>query len=58
VIASTNEIENVVQRSEYIRDVVLPKMCELRVPCDEAETMTARSYWPFPTYGDLLYGVH
>ena len=40
-----------------IRDVVLSKMGELRVACDEAETMTAKKYWPFPTYGDLLFGV-
>ena len=24
---------------------------------DEAETQTAEKYWPFPTYGDLLFGV-
>jgi glutamine synthetase len=24
---------------------------------DEAETCTAKSFWPFPTYGDLLFGV-
>lgn len=40
-----------------IRDTVLTKMGELRVPCDEAETLTARSFWPFPTYADLLFGV-
>ena len=37
-----------------IRDAVLVAMGELRVACDEAETMTAEKYWPFPTYGDLL----
>ena len=41
----------------HIRDDVLCKMAELRALCDEAETMTAASYWPFPTYGDLLFGV-
>ena len=35
----------------------LPKMSELRAACDEAETLTAKSYWPFPTYSDLLFGV-
>ena len=40
-----------------IRDVVLQKMAELRVVCDEAESITADKYWPFPTYGDLLFGV-
>jgi glutamine synthetase len=29
----------------------------LRVVCDEAELVCARKYWPFPTYGDLLFGV-
>ena len=43
--------------SEAIRDTILPKMCELRAACDEAETFTAQRYWPFPTYGDLLFGV-
>jgi glutamine synthetase len=41
----------------HIRDEVLCRMAELRALCDEAETMTAASYWPFPTYGDLLFGV-
>ena len=39
------------------REVVLQKMRELRVVCDEAESITADKYWPFPTYGDLLFGV-
>ena len=43
--------------SYMIRDTVLGKMEELRAACDEAETMTAKKYWPFPTYGDLLFGV-
>ena len=45
------------QQAFHIRDDVLCKMAELRALCDEAETMTAASYWPFPTYGDLLFGV-
>ena len=40
-----------------IRDDVLPCMSGLRALCDEAETVTAAKYWPFPTYGDLLFGV-
>lgn len=43
--------------SILIRDTVLPAMEHLRKVCDEAETLTARSYWPFPTYGDLLFSV-
>ncbi len=45
------------QKAYDIRDIVLPCMGELRVVCDEAELVCARKYWPFPTYGELLFGV-
>ena len=50
-------VPDVTDAAYVIRDVVLQKMAELRVVCDEAETLTAAKYWPFPTYGDLLFGV-
>ena len=49
--------EDIVAEAVMIRDTILPVMSELRSPCDKAELMVARSYWPFPTYGDLLFGV-
>ncbi len=48
---------DITEESVMIRDVILNKMAALRVPCDEAETLTAEKYWPFPTYGELLFGV-
>lgn len=56
-LLNMEEYENVIDESAAIRDVLLAKMNELRVVCDEAETLTAKKYWPFPTYGDLLFGV-
>ncbi|MDD7614379.1 MAG: glutamine synthetase III [Clostridiaceae bacterium] len=52
-----NTITDITEASEDIRDDVLPKMSVLRIACDEAETITSEEYWPFPTYGDLLFGV-
>ncbi len=49
--------EDIVAEAVMIRDTILPVMSELRSPCDKAELMVAKSYWPFPTYGDLLFGV-
>ncbi|MEE1078397.1 MAG: glutamine synthetase III [Agathobacter sp.] len=49
--------EDIIEESNMIRDEVLVKMGELRVACDEAETLTSKKYWPFPTYGDLLFSV-
>ena len=56
-MAKLKTIRDVTEEAYAIRDEILPKMCELRACADEAETMTAESYWPFPTYGDLLFGV-
>ncbi len=56
-VMALEKAEDVVTESAMIRDTILVKMGELRVPCDEAETVTAKSYWPFPTYADLLFGV-
>ena len=56
-LISLEKTEDVGKESELIRDTVLVKMSELRIPCDEGETITAKKYWPFPTYGDLLFGV-
>ena len=50
-------ITDVTEAAFMIRDVILQRMAELRVVCDEAETLTAEKYWPFPTYEKLLFGV-
>ena len=50
-------ITSVTESAFYIRDAILSRMAALRVVCDEAETVTDERYWPFPTYGDLLFGV-
>ena len=49
--------EDVTAQAFFIKDEVLGKMAALRSVCDEAETLTAADYWPFPTYGELLFGV-
>ena len=51
------ETDDITIQAFHIRDDVLENMRSLRALCDEAETMTAAEYWPFPTYGDLLFGV-
>ena len=48
---------DIVEEAYRVRDLILPAMSALRAPCDQAELMTAKSYWPFPTYADLLFGV-
>ena len=56
-LAAFHKIDDVTESANMVRDVLLPKMEALRKPCDEAEQRTAVGCWPFPTYGDLLFGV-
>ena len=52
-----HDAEDITAESCAIRDDVLPRMRELRAAADEAESITAAKYWPYPTYSELLYGV-
>ena len=51
------DVSDIKEESYGIRDNLLNKMAELREVADEAETFTSQEYWPFPTYGELLFGV-
>ena len=56
-IARFKTLSDVTEGANFIRDEMLSRMTQLRVAADEAETLTAESAWPFPTYGDLLFSV-
>ena len=56
-VVALHTTEGIIAEANAIRDTILGKMSELRVACDEAETLTAKKYWPYPTYGDLLFSV-
>ena len=47
----------VVEEAEMFKSVIIPKMQELRAVTDEAECITSAEYWPYPSYGELLFGV-
>ena len=49
--------EGIIMQGYAVRDEVLPKMATLRAAVDEAEMLTAESYWPYPSYCDLMFGV-
>ena len=52
------ELTDVYTRACAYRDNVLGAMSALRESVDELETLTAKSYWPYPNYGDLLFSVN
>ena len=56
-LSAVEEITDITTLSYAYRDEIHTCMHTLRVSCDEAETITADKYWPFPTYDRLLFGV-
>ena len=56
-IISLGSVEDIIAESAAIRDTLLPKMGELRAAADEAETLVSSEYWPYPSYGDMLFSV-
>ena len=56
-LISLDDTDDIGAESFMIRDTVLSLMGELRLACDEAEAFTSKTYWPYPTYADLLFGV-
>ena len=53
--ATTQETHEKV--AEYYLEKVIPLMNKIRTKVDTMETLTASEYWPFPTYGEMLFGV-
>ncbi len=41
----------------YCHDTIIPDMTKAREAADKLETLTAKDYWPFPVYSDLLFSV-
>ena len=37
---------------------LLPSMEKIRSFCDEMETFTDKHYWPYPSYGEILFSVY
>jgi len=56
-LCQAEETGNVLEKAQFFRNSVLPKMAEIRELTDELELLVSRKHWPFPTYGDLLFSV-
>ena len=41
--------------SRFYHDTIIPGMTAIRSHADEVEELTDKSYWPYPTYSDLLF---
>ena len=51
------EITDAVELADFCRDVIIPDMEEVRKHSDAMEMIAAQKAWPYPSYGQLLFGV-
>ncbi|MBQ6675611.1 MAG: glutamine synthetase III [Ruminococcus sp.] len=56
-IVKAHDISDIQQAANYYHDTVFAAMGELRATADEIETLVGEKYWPYPTYGQLLFYV-
>ncbi len=52
-----NGAPDLLTHATHSRDKLVPAMVELRAVADELETIVSKDFWPFPTYGDLLFNI-
>ncbi len=43
--------------ANYYKSIIIDDMRDLRISVDEMETLASSEIWPYPSYGELLFGV-
>ena len=56
-VAKANTIVDLQENADAHQKDVLSIMEKLRSAVDKMEAVTAKEYWPFPNYSELLFGV-
>ncbi len=57
LVLEARMVADVTNASRFYHEKVLPAMAQVRAVSDEAELLCDASYWPIPTYDELLYSV-
>ena len=57
LLAESKNVCGAEKVARYFADKILPVMQDMRAYADEMEVNTDKKYWPFPTYGDILFSV-
>ena len=57
-LSAASQIASTKEAAHFYHDSVLATMEELRTAADKAEALLGEKYLPYPTYGELLFGVN
>ncbi len=56
-LLTSKSVDDMVELAEFYKSTILDDMRELRIAVDEMETVSSAEAWPYPSYGELLFGV-
>ncbi len=56
-VLKAKDITDNTELARFSKDSLFAAMSELRITVDELETCVAAEYWPYPSYGELLFSV-
>ena len=56
-LLKSKSCESEEELADFYKDEILDDMRELRISADEMETVASAEKWPYPSYGELLFGV-
>lgn len=45
------------EQAKYARNTLFAQMEKTRKVADQIEPLVGKAYWPYPTYGDMLFSV-
>jgi glutamine synthetase len=54
-LAEEQPHDDVLKHGEYMRDVVIPAMDDVREAADKLEKVVADDLWPLPKYSEILF---
>ena len=56
-LETSGKISDMEKRAHFYYDEIIPAMNRLRSAADQLEMIVDKEYWPFPSYGDLIFEV-
>ena len=56
-MAGVDQIDDSVALAQYYKDTVISAMDALRADGDALEEITSSDFWPYPSYGDMLFSI-
>ena len=56
-VAGAPQDGDMLTAAKYYRSVIFAQMEATRKPADTIESLVGSKYWPYPTYGELLFSV-